>query len=88
LVHAEAARAADEFARLKAAAMLAAEKSIECHAGHGLDYVTAHEIARLPQVVELNIGHFLIAEAIFIGLEAAILKMRAAMETGRAASLS
>ncbi len=87
LAHAEMARASHEFARLKAAAALASEKAIECHAGHGLDYETAGQISSLPQVVELNIGHFLIAEAIFIGLEAAIKKMRAAMEAGRAASL-
>ena len=80
----ENARAAHEFARLKAAAALAFDKAIECHAGHGLDYETATQISTLPQVVELNIGHFLIAEAIFIGLEAAIKKMRAAMEAGRA----
>jgi len=57
---------------------------IECHAGHGLYYETARMIASLPQLIELNIGHFLIAEAIFIGLEAAIRKMRAAMDAGRA----
>ncbi len=58
--------------------------AIECHAGHGLDYETARKISALPQVVELNIGHFLIAEAIFIGLDAAIKKMRAAIDAGRA----
>lgn len=82
--HGETARAEHEFARLKAAAVLAAEKAIECHAGHGLDYETARAISALPQVAELNIGHFLIGEAIFMGLEAAIGKMRAAMEAGRA----
>jgi pyridoxine 5-phosphate synthase len=85
LAHAETARTGHEFARLKGAAALAAEKAIECHAGHGLDYDTAREISRLPQVVELNIGHYLIAEAIFVGLDAAIKKMRVAMEAGRAA---
>jgi pyridoxine 5-phosphate synthase len=80
----EAPRAEHEFARLRAAAAHADEMGIECHAGHGLDYETARMIATLPQVVELNIGHFLIAEAIFIGLEAAIKKMRAAMDAGRA----
>lgn len=77
-------RATAEFARLKRAAEKAAALGIECHAGHGLDYGTARQIATLPQVVELNIGHFLIAEAIFIGLPAAIEKMRAAMAIGRA----
>ncbi|MGB6655502.1 MAG: pyridoxine 5'-phosphate synthase, partial [Methylovirgula sp.] len=72
-----------EFARLRASAALTAELGIECHAGHGLDYDTARQISSLPQLIELNIGHFLIAEAIFIGLEAAIRKMRAAMDVGR-----
>jgi pyridoxine 5-phosphate synthase len=76
-------RALREFTRLRAAAALTAELGIECHAGHGLDYETARLIASLPQVVELNIGHFLIAEAIFVGLEAAIRKMRAAIDAGR-----
>jgi pyridoxine 5-phosphate synthase len=80
----QAPQAEQEFARLRAAAAKAAKMGIECHAGHGLDYETARIIAGLPQVVELNIGHFLIAEAIFIGLEAAITKMRAAMDAGRA----
>ncbi len=80
----EAAHAEGEFARLRAAAAHAAAMNIECHAGHGLDYATARMISGVPQVVELNIGHFLIAEAIFIGLEAAIKKMRAAMDAGRA----
>jgi pyridoxine 5-phosphate synthase len=77
-------RAAAEFARLKRAAEMAAALGIECHAGHGLDYDTARQIAALPQVVELNIGHFLIAEAVFVGLAAAIQKMRIAMAIGRA----
>ncbi|MFZ1079063.1 MAG: pyridoxine 5'-phosphate synthase [Methylovirgula sp.] len=77
------AHAAHEFARLRASAALTAELGIECHAGHGLDYDTARQISSLPQLIELNIGHFLIAEAIFIGLEAAIRKMRAAMDVGR-----
>ncbi len=76
-------KAAAEFARLKRAAEKAAALGIECHAGHGLDYDTARQISALPQVVELNIGHFLIAEAVFVGLAAAIQKMRAAMAIGR-----
>lgn len=81
----ETGKAEHEFARLSAAAELSAELGLECHAGHGLDYETARIIAGLPQVVELNIGHFIIADAIFIGLDAAIRKMRAAMDAGRAA---
>jgi pyridoxine 5-phosphate synthase len=84
LDHGEIERAEVEFIRLKAAAARCAELGIECHAGHGLDYETAAKISALPQVVELNIGHFLVGEAIFVGLEAAIWKMRAAMDAGRA----
>lgn len=79
----EKTRAADEFARLRAVAASTTKLGIECHAGHGLDYQTARQISSLPEVVELNIGHFLIAEAIFVGVEAAIRKMRAAMDAGR-----
>jgi pyridoxine 5-phosphate synthase len=81
--HDQSERVAHEFARLKEAVALAHSQGIECHAGHGLDFATAQIIAGLPEVVELNIGHFLIGEAIFIGLKAAIAKMRAAMEAGR-----
>jgi pyridoxine 5-phosphate synthase len=79
----EKTRAAVEFARLRAAAALTTKLGIECHAGHGLDYQTARQISSLPEVVELNIGHFLIAEAIFVSLETAIRKMRAVMDAGR-----
>ena len=81
----EKERAGHEFARLAAGAAQAQRLGLECHAGHGLDFATAREIAALPQVVELNIGHFLVGEAIFIGLPAAIAKMRAAMDEGRRA---
>jgi pyridoxine 5-phosphate synthase len=80
----DAAKADHEFARLRAAAAHAEARGIECHAGHGLDFDTARTIAALPQIVELNIGHFLIGEAIFIGLEAAVRAMRKAMDEGRA----
>ncbi len=79
----DGARAAHEFERIRSAAALAARLGIECHAGHGLDYGTARQVAALPQIVELNIGHFLIGEAIFDGLQTAIEKMRAAMDQGR-----
>ena len=65
-----------ELERLKAAAAQAGGLGIEVHAGHGIDYDTVSYIARLPQVRELNIGHFLIGEAIFTGLGAAIQRMR------------
>jgi pyridoxine 5-phosphate synthase len=85
LDHGETDRAEAEFFRLKAAAARCEELGIECHAGHGLNYETARQISGLPQVVELNIGHFLIGEAIFAGLLPAIKQMRAAMDAGRAA---
>ena len=57
---------------------------LECHAGHGLDYDSARAIAALPEIVELNIGHFLIGEAIFVGLATSVRAMRMAMDEGRA----
>jgi pyridoxine 5-phosphate synthase len=78
--------AAAEFERIVRGAALAREAGLEVHAGHGLDFVTAEQIAALPEIVELNIGHFLIGEAIFEGLGAAIGRMRAAMDRGRAKS--
>ena len=56
---------------------------LEIHAGHGLDYATAEQIAALAPIVELNIGHFLVGEAVFVGLAETIAQMRAAMERGR-----
>jgi len=75
---------ADEFARIVRGVALAAGLGLEVHAGHGLDFSTAEEIATLPEIAELNIGHFLIGEAIFEGLDPAVRRMRAAMERGRA----
>jgi pyridoxine 5-phosphate synthase len=69
---------------LKEAAREAAELGLEVHAGHGIDYETVKAIAAIPEVVELNIGHFLIGEAIFIGLGPAIQRMRALMDEARA----
>ena len=80
----EAAKADHEFARLRTAAAQTAALGLECHAGHGLDYDTARIIAALPQIVELNIGHFLIGEAIFVGLAETVKAMRIAMNAGRA----
>ena len=76
-------KAEAEFERIRVAAAKAAELGLECHAGHGLDYATARRIAGLPQIVELNIGHFLMGEALFVGLPQAIRTMRKAMDTGR-----
>jgi len=77
----EAARLLDG---LKAAAAEAARLGLEVHAGHGIDYETVKPIAAIPEVVELNIGHFLIGEAIFIGLGLAIQRMRGLMDEARA----
>ena len=62
----------------------AAAIGLECHAGHGLTYDTVAPIAAIPTVAELNIGHFLVGEAIFSGLESAIKRMRALMDKVRA----
>jgi pyridoxine 5-phosphate synthase len=78
------AEARGEWEQLKAGAELAHSIGLEVHAGHGLDYASAETIAALPQVVELNIGHFLVGEAVFEGLEQSIKLMRAAMDRGRA----
>jgi pyridoxine 5-phosphate synthase len=80
----DAASAEREFQRLASGAAHAAGRGLEVHAGHGLDYETARRISSLPQIVELNIGHFLIGEAVFVGLAEAIRLMRAAMDAGRA----
>jgi pyridoxine 5-phosphate synthase len=82
-----AAEAADkarvELQRLQEAAAHAAAIGLECHAGHGLGFDTVKAVAAIPTVVELNIGHFLVGEAIFIGLEAAIRRMRELMDEAR-----
>lgn len=79
----ENAVAARELARLKEAAAHAEAIDLECHAGHGLDFDTARVIAGFPQLVELNIGHFMMGEAIFCGLDPVVRRMRAAMDEGR-----
>ena len=77
-------RADYEFGRLRVAAAQTVALGLECHAGHGLDYRSARMISSLPEAVELNIGHFLVGEAIFVGLAAAVRAMRAAVDEGRA----
>ncbi|MGN6748401.1 MAG: pyridoxine 5'-phosphate synthase [Xanthobacteraceae bacterium] len=79
----EAAAAEEEWGRIVRGAALANSAGLEVHAGHGLDFSSAETIAARPEVVELNIGHFLIGEAIFAGLGAAVRSMRAAMDRGR-----
>src|SRR5947209_10984834 len=74
--------AAIEFDRIKKGAARAKQLGLEVHAGHGLDFQTAETIPMLPEVVDLNIGHFLVGEAIFTSLADSIRAMRAAMDRG------
>ena len=83
---AEGAARDRELARLVKAAAHAETIGLECHAGHGLSYDTVGPVAAIQTIVELNIGHFLIGEAIFGGLESAIKRMRALMDNARAQS--
>ena len=78
------ARADVEWRRLVAGAKLARSAGLEVHAGHGLDYATAQTIAALPEIQELNIGYFMMGEALFAGLAETVRAMRAAMARGRA----
>jgi pyridoxine 5-phosphate synthase len=73
-----------EWQRILAGARLARSAGLEVHAGHGLDYATAETIAALPEIVELNIGYYMIGEAIFVGLSETVRTMRSAMDRGRA----
>ena len=73
-----------QFRRIDEAARTAEELKLECHAGHGLTFDTVGAVAAIPTIIELNIGHFLIGEAIFGGLESAIKRMRALMDKARA----
>lgn len=82
-VRERSAEAPRVLAALRAAAVQAQAAGLEVHAGHGIDYETVGAIAAIPEVVELNIGHFLVGEAIFTGLEAAIRRMRALMDAAR-----
>jgi pyridoxine 5-phosphate synthase len=83
LTDGRASEAYAEWQLIRAGAVLAQSFGLEVHAGHGLDYASAETIAALPQVVELNIGHFLIGEAVFEGLSETVKFMRAAMDRGR-----
>lgn len=73
-----------ELEKLRNSAELGLELGLEVHAGHGLTFDTVGAVAAIPEIVELNIGHFLIGEAIFIGLEASIKEMRRLMDIARA----
>ncbi len=74
---------ARELERLRSAARLAASRGLEVHAGHGLNYHNVTPIAAIPEVVELNIGHAIVARAIFVGLTAAVREMKALMLSAR-----
>ena len=75
-----------QFERIAAAAAHADAVGMECHAGHGLTYDTVAAVAAIPTIAELNIGHFLIGEAIFGGLESSIKKMRSLLDQARSTS--
>jgi pyridoxine 5-phosphate synthase len=76
-------KAEAEWQRIVAGVELARSAGLEVHAGHGLDYATAEKIATLPDIAELNIGYFMIGEALFVGLGETVREMRAAMDRGR-----
>jgi pyridoxine 5-phosphate synthase len=77
------AGAAEELKRLQEAAAYGHERGIEIHAGHGLTYDTVHPVAAIPEVRELNIGHFIMGEALFTGLDAAVRRMRHEIDIAR-----
>ncbi|CCQ73572.1 pyridoxine 5'-phosphate synthase [Magnetospira sp. QH-2] len=72
------------LSRIVEAAAIAEDLGLECHAGHGLTYETVEPVAAIQSIVELNIGHFLVGEAIFIGFEESLREMRRRMDIGRA----
>jgi pyridoxine 5-phosphate synthase len=81
--HAEGEQVAIELRKVADMAALAAKNGIEPHAGHGLTYDNVQPIAAIPQLAELNIGHYLVGEAVFVGLEAAVRRMRELMDDAR-----
>ncbi|KGT74870.1 pyridoxine 5'-phosphate synthase [Bradyrhizobium japonicum] len=83
VVDGHTAKAEAEWQRIVAGVKLAKEAGLEVHAGHGLDYATAETIAALPEIMELNIGYYMIGEALFVGLAETVRSMRAAMDRGR-----
>lgn len=87
VIDGDAAKADTELVRIVDAAQYGASIGLEIHAGHGLTFDTVGTIAAIPQVVELNIGHFLIGEAIFGGLDSSVRRMRALMDKARTAAL-
>jgi pyridoxine 5-phosphate synthase len=80
--YAEAHGSSEELERLQMAAAATEALKLECHAGHGLNYDNVGPVATIPQVIELNIGHFLVGEALFVGLVPSIRRMRELIEKG------
>jgi pyridoxine 5-phosphate synthase len=85
-IEGDSAAQAAELRRLVESAALADSLGLEVHAGHGLAYDTVGPVAQIPEIVELNIGHFLIGEAIFSGLHSAVVRMKSLMERARSNS--
>jgi pyridoxine 5-phosphate synthase len=83
VVDGRADKAEAEWRRIVEGSKLARSAGLEVHAGHGLDYATAEKIASLPEIVELNIGYYMIGEALFVGIAETVRTMRAAMDRGR-----
>jgi pyridoxine 5-phosphate synthase len=81
--HLEGEERAAELRRIGEAAALAVKNGIEPHAGHGLTFDNVVPVAAIPQIAELNIGHFLVGEAIFTGFEASVRRMRELMDEAR-----
>ncbi len=81
--HASGAAAVTELNRIADMAALAVKNGIEPHAGHGLTYENVQPVAAIPQLAELNIGHYLVGEAVFVGLDVAVRRMRSLMDDAR-----
>jgi pyridoxine 5-phosphate synthase len=86
VVDGDAARADAVLARLTETARIAAELGLEVHAGHGLTFDSVGPVAAIPEVVELNIGHFIIGEAVFLGMSESVARMKALMREAREGS--
>jgi pyridoxine 5-phosphate synthase len=84
VAHGAAAKAAAEFERIRSAARIGTGLGLEVHAGHGIDFATGETLAAIPEIVEFNIGHFLMGEAMFVGLNEAVRLMKGALAAGRA----
>jgi pyridoxine 5-phosphate synthase len=87
VVDGHTAKAETEWQRIVKGVRLARSAGLEVHAGHGLDYKTAETIAGLPEIAELNIGYFMMGEALFVGIGETVRMMRAAMDRGRKSHL-